>query len=315
VELVTMRYGELPRLEVIGGVTVRRVPCVRFRVSVCSPPELLSYVLGAWPVVQRLVHESRPDIVHSHFILPDSVLAFALHAILAPAWKRVVRKASAIISPSQSLANLIRAQHYAGPLDIIPNGHHAEASSTTRHRPGNLLVVSRLFERKGVQYLLQALEDCARPINLHIVGDGPYVAALKQAARRLRTRAVVHFHGWLDNKSGKFRELFETSSIFALPSEAENFPISLLEAMAAGLAIITTSGTGCEEVVGPAALLVPPRDPARIRAAIEQLSADPASCHELGQTAHTRVHGIFSWRAIAEQHLETYERALHAARS
>jgi glycosyltransferase involved in cell wall biosynthesis len=343
VELVTMRYGELPQLEVIGGVTVRRVPCVRFRVSVCSPPELLSYVLGAWPVVQRLVHESRPDIIHSHFILPDSVLAFALqrrtgvpyvitahgsdvpgynpdrfralHALLAPAWKRVVRKASAIISPSQSLANLIRAQHYTGPLDIIPNGHHPEAFSTTRHRPGNLLVVSRLFERKGVQYLLQALEDCARPLNLHIVGDGPYVAALKQAARRLRTRAVVHFHGWLDNKSGKFRELLETSSIFALPSEAENFPISLLEAMAAGLAIITTSGTGCEEVVGPAALLVPPRDPARIRAAIEQLSADPASCHELGQAAHTRVHGMFSWRAIAEQHLETYERALHAARS
>jgi len=45
------------------------------------------------------------------------------------------------------------------------------------------------------------------------------------------------------------------------------------------------------------------------------LSEDPASCHELGQAAHTRVHGMFSWRAIAEQHLETYERALHAARS
>ena len=51
VEQVTMRHGELHRVEVIGGVTVHRVPCVRFRVAICTPPELLSYLLGAWPVV------------------------------------------------------------------------------------------------------------------------------------------------------------------------------------------------------------------------------------------------------------------------
>jgi glycosyltransferase involved in cell wall biosynthesis len=239
----------------------------------------------------------------------------ALHPLLAPAWKRVVGQASEIISPSQSLAHLMRAHHYRGPLGIIPNGYHTRDVATTRHVPGRLLVVSRLFERKGVQYLLKALEGCDRPLDLHIVGDGPHLATLKQIAQRLHSRVVVHFHGWLDNTSSAFRELMETASIFALPSEAENFPNALLEAMAAGLAIITTSGTGCAEVVGPTAILVPPRDPAGIRAAIERLSAEPALCDELGRAAHARVHGVFAWRAIAEQYVEAYERAIHAART
>jgi glycosyltransferase involved in cell wall biosynthesis len=343
VDLVTMRFGALPRFEVIDGVSVHRVPCVRSSVGTCSPPELLTYLLGAWPVARRLLRESRPDLVHSHFIFPDGLLAMALrrgtglpyvitahgsdvpgynpdrfralHPLLAPVWMRVVRQASEIISPSRTLADLIRGQGYEGALEIIPNGYHARDVSTARHQPGRLLVVSRLFERKGVQYLLQALEGITRPLDVHIVGDGPYLATLKQLAGRLRSHAVVHFHGWLDNTSSAFRELIETASVFALPSEAENFPNALLEAMAAGLAIITTAGTGCAEVVGPAAMLVPPRDPARIREAIERLSDEPALCDQLGRAAHARVHEVFAWRAIAERYVEAYERALRAARS
>lgn len=343
VDLITMGYRGLPRFEVIDRVNVYRVPCLRFRTAICTPPELLSYVLGAWPAAQRLLRESRPDVIHSHFILPDGLLAMAmkrrsgipyvitahgsdvpgynpdrfraLHPILTPIWKRVVRQAHAIISPSQSLAGLVRLQHYDGSLQIIPNGHRVTDYATTRHQSGNLLVVSRLFERKGVQYLLQALEGFARPLNVHIVGDGPYLTELKRAAHRLHTRAVVHFHGWIDNTSSAFRELIETATIFALPSEAENFPNALLEAMAAGLAIITTSGTGCEEVVGPAALLVPPRNAEKIRAAIEQLSTEPAFCGELGRAAQARVRGIFSWQSVATQYLEIYEHAVRVARS
>ena len=78
VDLVTMRFGDQPRLEAIGGVNVHRVSCFRFRISTCTPPELLSYILGALPVARRVVRESRPDIIHSHFIFPDGLLALAL---------------------------------------------------------------------------------------------------------------------------------------------------------------------------------------------------------------------------------------------
>jgi glycosyltransferase involved in cell wall biosynthesis len=342
VELLTMRYDGQPRTELAGGVQVNRVSCIRLRVTRSSPPELLTYVAGAWPVARRLLRESPADIIHSHFIFPDGLLAWALrrrtgvpyiltahgsdvphhnprrfarlHPLLAPAWKRITDDAGEIVSPSRTLAALIRARRYHGPLHIIPNGFHTPTEPASRHVPGRLLVVSRLFEPKGVQYVLRALEGHEQALELHVVGDGPYLPRLRSQAERLRTRATVRFHGWLDNSSPEFRELLETASIFALTSEAENFPTTLLEAMAAGLAIITTSGTGCEEVVGDAALLVPPRDPAQIRLAIDRLLADPALRDRLGRAAHARVHTAFGWRGIAERYVEAYERAILASR-
>jgi len=65
--------------------------------------------------------------------------------------------------------------------------------------------------------------------------------------------------GWY-NHSPQFSSLSRTLSIFVYPSEAENFPIALLEAMAASLAIITTSKSGCAEVVGEVLATVPPKD-------------------------------------------------------
>ena len=104
---------------------------------------------------------------------------------------------------------------------------------------------------------------------IHIVGDGPYLSQLKQLAATLSKRII--FHGFLSNRSEKFKDLIETSSIFVFPSESENFPMVLLEAMAAGLAIITTKNTGCEEVVGDTGLLVAPGDDRRAQTIFDHL--------------------------------------------
>jgi glycosyltransferase involved in cell wall biosynthesis len=84
----------------------------------------------------------------------------------------------------------------------------------------------------------------------------------------------------------------------------------LLEAMAAGLAIITTSGTGCEEVVGDAAILVECRNSYQIRIAIERLLNDTELCKSLGKDARTRAITEFSWPTVASKYVECYERAL-----
>ena len=105
-----------------------------------------------------------------------------------------------------------------------------------------------------------------------------------------------------------FAELLATSSIFVFTSEAENFPVVLLEAMAAGLAIVTTQDTGCEEVVGKTAVLVPARDEVAIRSAVERLLHDESARRQLGQAAQERLHEVFSWPTVAKQYLEVYER-------
>ena len=116
----------------------------------------------------------------------------------------------------------------------------------------------------------------------------------------------IKFWGWLDNQSPELKALYESSSIFVLPSEAENFPISLLEAMAAGLAIVTTEGTGCAEVVGPTGLLVPVRDEASLASALKRLADDESLRHRLSQAARRRVESQFSWPAVTRQYLKLY---------
>jgi glycosyltransferase involved in cell wall biosynthesis len=117
----------------------------------------------------------------------------------------------------------------------------------------------------------------------------------------------VRFWGFLDNHSKEIRELYETSRIFVLPSVSENFPIVLLEAMAAGMAIVTTRNTGCAEVVGDAALLVNTRDSESLAGALNHLIQSPDLCAVLGEAARGRLEENFSSRAVAIRHLKVFE--------
>ncbi len=163
-----------------------------------------------------------------------------------------------------------------------------------------------MFERKGVQYILKALEGFDNNYEVHIVGDGPYLGSLKRIANDLKLK--VNFWGLLNNQSKKLKELYETSRIFAFVSEAENFPIVLLEAMTAGMAIITTKGTGCAEVVKDTALLVEPKNPEAIREALLKLTQNQELCHELGSAARKRIIEHFSWEIVTEQYINTYKK-------
>jgi len=139
---------------------------------------------------------------------------------------------------------------------------------------------------------------------VHVVGDGPYLPVLE--GRVEEKNLDVRFWGVLDNQSREIRDLYETSKIFVFTSEAENFPIVLLEAMASGLAIITTEGTGCSEVVGDAALLVKPRDSAGIRRCLEMLIADPELTTRLGTAARKRLAEKFGWSTVARKYSRLY---------
>jgi glycosyltransferase involved in cell wall biosynthesis len=143
---------------------------------------------------------------------------------------------------------------------------------------------------------------------INIVGDGPYLETLKRMARELRVD--VKFWGWLDNESSELKELYETSRIFVFTSQQENFPVSLLEAMAAGMAIVISEDPGSAEVVGDAALCVPDRQPGKFFATLEKLVKDPALCDELGGRARRRLESHFAWRAVAGRYNDLFDKVL-----
>jgi glycosyltransferase involved in cell wall biosynthesis len=345
VDVVTMGLHGLPLEEIVDGIRVRRVDCGRRLKSKCTAREAARYVRRARPIVRELLSQNAYDIVHAHFIFPDGFVAqqetsrlgmpfvitahgsdvpgynsrvfFRLaHTLLRPLWNRVTGSARELVLPSRTLASLVARLEPDVRVRVIPNGIDAD-----RYRPGGkknqILVVSRLVERKGVQYLLRALaiEHPGWPVI--VVGAGEYEGELLQLNEQLGRPAT--FVGWMDNKSDEFRKLMEQSAIYVLPSDFENASVALLEAMAAGAAIVTTRGHGCEETVGETAELVTTGREnqancvADIRAAIHRLTRDPAHRAELGARGRRRVLENYTWDAVARSYLEVYE--AHRARA
>ncbi len=333
VDVVTMGFDGLPAREVVDGINVFRVPCLRKRRELCKTHEMASFVLAALPRAARLAASRNYDVNHTHFIVPTGLLARMLktwnglpfvvtvhgsdvpgynpdrfglqHRLLGPMWKWILHGADQVISPSQFLRKLVDQRPHGRPVSIIPNGFRYERFRADLPKERRILLVSRMLPRKGVQHLLAALPGLdLRGFEVDIVGDGPYLPTLRQMAAELGL--PVRFWGWLDNASAELRDLYERSSIFAFTSEAENFPTVLLEAMAAGQAIVTCDGTGCPEVVGDDALLVPPRRPDRLAEALSRLVQDDDLRAELGRRARARVEQEFGWQNIARRHVDLY---------
>jgi glycosyltransferase involved in cell wall biosynthesis len=332
VDLITMGFPGLPRVERHNRMVIHRIPSLRRNLRSCSVPAAASYLAGAMPILPRLLRERRYDLVHSHFIFPDGWLGLyaswmakvpliltahgtdvpghnphrvrLLHSCLKPAWRLITSRASRIVCPSELLESRVKQANPDARTTVIPNGLDPERFDPAVPKTRRVLVVARLVESKGVQYLLHAFQGFRPDYEIVLVGDGPFGDDLRKLAKELSVR--VSFTGWLNNDSAELKCLFETSRIFAFPSLAENCPITLLEAMAAGCAIITTHSTGCAEVVGDAALLVPPHDPSAIRAALDGLANSQELMDTLGAAARARVEQSFSWKHLVDRYREIY---------
>ena len=328
VDVVTMAFRGLPPREDLGNLTIHRIPCYRRASHMCHIHEMLTWVPGAIVHALRLMRAHRYDLIHAHFVLPSGLVANLLsritgvpyvvtahgsdvagynpdrfrasHRLLAPVWRGVVTRARAITSPSRWLANLIASNaQLALPIQIIPNGI-AQDWVVPEVKQRRILAVSRLFERKGLQYLLRALEREPLGYEVHIVGEGPYRAELEAMARLVRDPGV--FHGWLKNDSPDLKRLYATASIFVFPSIAENFPIALLEAMLSGAAIVASDLPSCREVLGDAALYAPPGDVESLRAQLVRLGNDGETRAGYATDARRRVLDRFVWDRVGEQY-------------
>lgn len=333
VELITMGYQRLPADSVDGALRIFRVPGWRRSPEICHEHEMLPYLFTAFNKLFWRLRRQRYRLNHTHFIFPDGVIAWlarqlfglpyiitahgsdvpgynperfaAEHRFLAPIWRRITQDAEAIVCPSHHLERLVLASNPTARTQVIPNGIDIARFRADQPRDGSILVISRMFERKGVQFLLRALAGMADYPTVNIVGDGPYLETLRQLAAELGVR--VNFLGFIDNTSDQFRELLEAARYFVFTSSSENFPVVLLEAMTAGLSIITSNDTGCIEVVEDCALTIPPQREDVLREALQTLLNDPQLAESLGRRARERVERLYCSDAVARRHLALYE--------
>ena len=175
-----------------------------------------------------------------------------------------------------------------------------KATAWESRRPGTVLFLGRISERKGVYDLLETAAKVAAvhpEFRLLLGGDGD----LKQAQACVADFGIgdkVEFLGWV--KGAKKERYLAEAMLYVLPSYNEGMPMSILEAMAVGLPILSTTVGGIPEAVtdGVEGFLVGPGNVDALTARLDQLLSDPALARRMGEAARHKVETFFSSDAV-----------------
>jgi glycosyltransferase involved in cell wall biosynthesis len=287
-----------------------------------------------------IVRRYRPDLVHAHgskggvmarlarIAAPGTPLVFTPHGFaFAGHFSRRVERgayqaaeralaplASRTICVCEAEARLARKVGAGRRVRVVHNGIDPPAeiaadpavSSLRAHGP-LVGVVSGLRPGKGLETMIEAiarLRGEGSNAQLVVAGEGSERLRLEQLAAGLGIADAVHLPG----HSRDPYEFLAAVDVFALPSWAESFPYSVLEAMAVGLPIVATDVGGVAEAIedGVSGLLVAPRDAASLALRTRSLLDHRADAGRLAEAARARRAELFSIEAMVAGMLEVY---------
>ncbi len=236
--------------------------------------------------------------------------------------------AAALVVPSRVLET-IAAQVWRvapGQLRRIANGIPLGAYAATAHGGARLAGLPGLDKPAGALWLgtlagLRAVKNLPRlvravaalppPWELVIVGEGSERAAIMAEATRLGIAARVHLPGFAPDPAQALRQF----DLFALSSDSEQFPISVVEAMAAGLAVVSPAVGDVPSMVAAdnLVLITPPGDEAALAAALVAMASDPAARAAIGSANRARAVAEYDEAAMIAAYRAVYARALKRA--
>ncbi|QDM40506.1 glycosyltransferase [Altererythrobacter sp. TH136] len=230
-------------------------------------------------------------------------------------------RARALVVPSEVLEE-IALTAWAQPLGRvhrIPNGidtaafakkPRADALQGIIKRKGELWVGTLAGMRpvKNLPGLVRAFAPLPAQWQLVIVGDGPERAAIRAEAERLGIEDRVHLPGFAPDPA-RFVGLFD---IFALSSHSEQFPLSLVEAMAAGIAVAAPAVGDIADMVSPdnQPFITPRADEAALSGTLAALAVDTGLRNRLGQSNRLHARAHFEERAMIEAYRRLYAAAM-----
>jgi glycosyltransferase involved in cell wall biosynthesis len=289
----------------------------------------------------RLLRRERPDILHASSSkagvlgrlaaaiagVPIRIFtvhgwAFTAHSGLAA---RLYRVADRLMRPLTTVTVCVAEHERATGLAartcsetrtvVIPNAIDARAVPRTRRssKVPQLVAVGRLKAPKDFVTLVRAVAELPQEsCELLIVGEGPDRPELEAEIDRLGLDGRVRLAGERDDVP----DLLARADVFVLASASEGMPISVLEAMAAGLPVVASRVGGVPEVVadGETGLLVPPGSSQDLAAALGRLLADFKLRQRLGDAGRIHVRERFDLAPFRRAHVELYSRELASRR-
>ena len=319
VDVLTSHFKGLMKEERIGGVNIFRVPVLgRNSLYYATLASLISFPVPAIIKGLKLCKEKNYDIINTHFAVPTgpagavlsrktgvpNVLSIHGSDIYNPASKTSPHKSSFFTSGVRfSLNNTKRiianssyikecAERLYSPLqkiDVIPLGM-PEVKFTPASREELLLhknkfyviSIGRMTKIKGYEYLLKAIALVDSPeVELLLIGDGTERSNLEKLSQELGIKKKVKFLGWVRDE--KKYQYLAASNAYVMSSIHEGFGMVLLEAMQAGVPIISTSTGGQRDIIKDEknGILIPPEDPEAIAEAIKKIASTPHKAKEM----------------------------------
>jgi glycosyltransferase involved in cell wall biosynthesis len=344
-----------PMRHQLDGVTVKRFQYFYPRRSsfLCEGagiPANISSPLGKLQLMTYCItsslaalREKHVDVVHAHWPIPNALGPLIRSRASSLPYVTTVYGAEVYLAKRYHLGALLRllvdssaksiaiskATHLAclgcgapeQKLDIIPLGVDTSTFRPIRlarsdHAPLRIISVGRLVERKGFEYLIEAVAILATEghrLKLEIAGAGPSESTLRQQIGDLGAERYVKLLG---NKSPtELISLYNEADIFVLPpivdskGDTEGLGVVYLEAMACGLPVIGTRVGGVPDVVEHEynGLLVPEKDAQALARAILDLVADDSKRERLALNSLRLARQKYDWQHIAKRYAAVYE--------
>ena len=266
----------------------------------------------------------KPAVIHAHWIIPGGLISkltpwiprvitthggdvYALNSKRMLSLKRFILKSSSVTTVNNEMRERLIENSLVEDAEVIPMGVKLEKLDVQK-TPRQLVFVGRLVEKKGLQYLLEAVTeiDC----QLKVIGDGPLAESLKELAP-----ANVEFLGQLSKQ--QVMQVIAESELMVIPSviakngDREGLPVTLMEAASNQTAVIATNLTGINEVVidGETGVLVEQRDVQGLKDAITNLLVDDKTRTRLQLALHEKAKD-FDIEMIAEKYRSVIMREL-----
>ena len=331
-----------------GGVKVYTVPSLRKGIHDCGLRGAFTYLIFGYLKLLKLFCHNKYDFIHYFFSLPTAFLSLLpgkhrrvpyiislrgsdvpnydiynkklelLHKIYLPITKLIWKRAKAVIAVTKSLKRTALFTNPRQEIEVIPNGIDTDLFTPNNNGKRNdnefrLIIVSRLIERKGIQYVLCALSEIKdESIRLLIIGEGNYETELRNMCNKLGLKSVVTFTGF--RRRDTIPAYFSQSDVFILPSLAEAFGNVIAEAMACGLPIISTDEGGIPDLVGEEnGILVKPRNVEQIKSAIMTMKPNEEMRIRMGKANTAKIEQKYKWEKVALAYNRTYEKSLNGS--
>jgi glycosyltransferase involved in cell wall biosynthesis len=283
--------------------------------------------------VAACLEDTEVDGVHGYFAHEPAAVAegaaallgvrhsFSVHARdarkVAPAvLARRVAAAGCVIACNTDVARDVASAD--GKLHVVPHGVDLDRFRPTpppARTESRLLAVGRLVEKKGLDVLVEATARLQTPVRLRVVGDGPERARLAAAAKRAGVAASVELAGSLAHEH--LPDEYAAADIVVVPSvqghdgDRDGLPNVVLEAMASGRPLVASAVGAIPAAVedGKTGVLVAPRDPDALAAAVDGLMRAPQLRRRLVTAARRRVEQEFELGRCTARFVETLEQA------